>query len=1629
MIRLKKLLLLMTAVVLADMAVASDRLWQTFLKPQQEARTKLWWFHGETVTTREGIDADLAAYKAAGIGGVVYYDQTHGTEQGAFPAFSQPWWDMLKYAALRAKELGLSFEIAASNGYVTGGPWVTPEMSMKEIVVLRDGDRVPKGFREITRLTFPQGLDTCIQRSRLTLKDNAPATIVFDGGKAREVRSLSLMLTPRGKGSYGSMNVPGKPQEHHFGAGYVLMPPVGKLECSDDGVTWRTVTTVRGVEDIIGHKSRQRTQNFKPVKARFFRLNIHDWLGPKSKYTKLEVENVRLMGYDMLDNWEQKSGLRSEVTATLSPRGKHRAGSGGATYRIGYAPTGGHAKHGRSNIVWNGELRTAKTWMESDVLSAAAVEHHYRSYIKPIVDTLTAIGCKPQGVCMDSHEAGVANWTERMPEHFRRLRGYDLAPWIPALGGVIVESREKTETFLADYRRTIEELISEQYYGTMARLCHEDGLTLTSQAMLGCVNDNIASRGMVDKPQGEFWAYQTNGNYDCLDAASAAHLYGKKIASGEAFTDSPYFTKGTTDEAEATAGWHKLLRIANLAYCRGINEFVVCASSYQPWMDRKYDDSRSQHPYIFHRHNPAWPWSREHFWEYQARCAQLLQTGRPVVDLLVYVGQDAPLKTMAYKLPVMPEGYCFDVCTLRSLKAWKENRNSLYAPDYKVLVVQDRTWITPEAEALFEEMESLGMLVVRCDKGEDVGAALAAAGLKPDMKIVSRDEADDKTYFCHRKTDDADIYFVYNHSNHDTENPLELRGEVRGMELWNPLTGERRKPENGKLRLRPYESVFVIAKGKDVIDSIKAPFPMAQLKRNVFKERRTKVEGLRANATKRNTTLVQRAIDRTADDGGGWVVVPAGDWSVARITLKSGVNLHLEEGCNLHFSGMIKDYQPAVFTRDEGTEVYSTGAFIYARGERNIALTGKGHIVGPDTGCELYQTNVPGQANAEVAVKKGEPVESRVFDGNKKNRGGAVLLPKSFCAIDCSNVLLEGVTFDRSLYWNINPIYCDSVIIRDVSVYSYGHGRTDGIDIESSRNVLIEYCTLDCQDDCYTLKSGRGWDGLRVNRPTENVVVRNCVALRGAAGFVTGTETAGGIRNVYCTDCTFDGTDRAIRFKSRRTRGGLQERIWVDNVKGRNIKHSAICVEMPGDSRWMGKLAARHPDMTDSVVAASLTKENTPAIRSIYINNVDIESEKVLFDVVALSESKLKDFFVGDSRFACKTIGRLRDVAQCNLKDLRIESADTALVVDGCEKISVFRMNKAVVERGEPSKMVVVHDPMLDSDGKPIQAHAFQIVRRDSLYYWYGENKEKTIPGSNVSTYGVRCYTSKDFEHWDDRGLIMTPDTTDVTSYIHYSQKLERPHILQSPKSGKFVLWLKSQDTDGYFVVMEADDFMGPYRFVRAIKPHGFGVGDFDMWCDPQTGKGYVWFERPHYEMICATLTDDFLDVTDEYSSHFTGLLPPLTREAPTHFVKDGVHYMFTSGTTGYIPNPSQVHRFTDPHGTYETLGDPHVGDPWQHSFGSQITSVVRKPDGSYWALADVWQPVTNNTDYAIRTAKAKTKAYVGHQPFPQDFTTPVPKDKSRQTRNCNDAVYNATYLFLPIDFSDPALPVMRSSL
>ncbi len=275
----------------------------------------------------------------------------------------------------------------------------------------------------------------------------------------------------------------------------------------------------------------------------------------------------------------------------------------------------------------------------------------------------------------------------------------------------------------------------------------------------------------------------------------------------------------------------------------------------------------------------------------------------------------------------------------------------------------------------------------------------------------------------------------------------------------------------------------------------------------------------------------------------------------------------------------------------------------------------------------------------------------------------------------------------------------------------------------------------------------------------------------------------------------------------------------------------------------------------------------------------------------------------------------------------------------------------------------------LDTNGKRIQAHGGSIMYIDGTYYWYGENKEFTTGKDNVWTWGIRCYTSKDLYNWEDKGLIIQPDTKNKNSSIHPSSKVDRPHIIYNKKTQKYVCWLKVMQDDGAqtLTILTADNILGPYKIVKErFKPLDMSAGDFDL-AVARDGKAYYYFERVHSEDICADLTDDYTGLTGYYTTHFPhheGV--PYVREGLTHFFKDGKHYLITSGTSGYFPNPSEVAIGDTWHGPYKVLGNPHVGDTTNTSFHSQI-SCVFKVEGKknlYIACADRWLPEYQHIPY-----------------------------------------------------------------
>lgn len=325
----------------------------------------------------------------------------------------------------------------------------------------------------------------------------------------------------------------------------------------------------------------------------------------------------------------------------------------------------------------------------------------------------------------------------------------------------------------------------------------------------------------------------------------------------------------------------------------------------------------------------------------------------------------------------------------------------------------------------------------------------------------------------------------------------------------------------------------------------------------------------------------------------------------------------------------------------------------------------------------------------------------------------------------------------------------------------------------------------------------------------------------------------------------------------------------------------------------------------------------------------------------------------------------------------------------------------------------------LDTEGKRIQAHGGSILHIDGTFYWYGENKERTLPGSGIWHWGIRCYASRDLYNWDDLGLIIPPVPDDPASPLHPAKQVDRPHIIHDRATGRFVCWIKLLSDDVQeSTVLVADAIQGPYRIVRTgLRPLGMSAGDFDLVVDPHDGKGYYYFERVHSELICADLTADYTDVTGYYSTHFPRPYPPYVREAPAHFRRAAKHYLFTSGTSGYFPNPSEAAVADTYHGPWTVLGDPHPGDPTGTSYRSQISSVFQHPhkDDLYIALADRWLP-----DMPVEVSKRGTAEMEAM--FASGDGLPAEPDPEFDLWQMDTSL--ADYVWLPVRF-DGDLPVL----
>ncbi|MGY5354497.1 glycoside hydrolase family 28 protein [Wenyingzhuangia sp. IMCC45467] len=400
-------------------------------------------------------------------------------------------------------------------------------------------------------------------------------------------------------------------------------------------------------------------------------------------------------------------------------------------------------------------------------------------------------------------------------------------------------------------------------------------------------------------------------------------------------------------------------------------------------------------------------------------------------------------------------------------------------------------------------------------------------------------------------------------------------------------------------------------------DEIKvaAPFEMPTIKIPNFSncEQFSIIDFGAVKGDKDKTALaIEKAISEANKIGGGTVIIPEGEWITKKLHFKSNVNLHLNKGAVLLFSGEPKDYLPAVHTTWEGMECYNYSPLIYAYECKNIAITGEGKLKAEMSTWKKWFARPTDHMNSLKHLynlcAKNSLVEDRQMVNDTAN-----LRPQFIQFNRSENILLEGVSIVNSPFWTIHPYLSKYVVIRNINVYAHGHNN-DGVDPEMSQNMLIEDCVFDQGDDAIAVKSGRNQDAWRLNTPTKNLVLRNLLVKNGHQLLAVGSELSGGIENVYMDNCeVVDGAKlgHLVFIKTNERRGGYVKNIHVTNIKSGKINLGVLGIETDVLYQWRD-------------LVPTYERKLTP-ISDIYLENFSSKNVKFISKVLGQADEPVKN--------------------------------------------------------------------------------------------------------------------------------------------------------------------------------------------------------------------------------------------------------------------------------------------------------------------------------------------------------------------------------------------------------------------
>jgi polygalacturonase len=423
------------------------------------------------------------------------------------------------------------------------------------------------------------------------------------------------------------------------------------------------------------------------------------------------------------------------------------------------------------------------------------------------------------------------------------------------------------------------------------------------------------------------------------------------------------------------------------------------------------------------------------------------------------------------------------------------------------------------------------------------------------------------------------------------------------------------------------------------------PFQMPEVQIPKFKADTLNIVdfGAVANTGKLCTKAINDAIKKCSESGGGVVVIPSGLWTTGPIKMKSNVNLHTKNGAFISFTSDLNQYE-LIESYFEGNKVIRCESPIMGVDLENIAITGEGIFDGNGSNwrpvkigkmtAEQWKTLVNSGGVLSKDGKTWYPSEGALMGNEEKGKlpktptvenmkpYKQALRPVMVSLVNCKKLLLDGVTFQNSPAWNVNPLMCENLTLSNLTIRNPWYSQNgDGLDIESCRIGTVTNCRFDVGDDAICIKSGKDKEGRERAKPTELFVITDCVVYHAHGGFVIGSEMSGGVRNILAKNLTFIGTDCGLRFKSVRGRGGLVENIWMEDIRMHNIPTDAINFNL----YYFVKGAVEDPVTGEMIVVKEAVSEETPAFKNMFFKNIYVDGAKQALKIMGIPEMPVEN--------------------------------------------------------------------------------------------------------------------------------------------------------------------------------------------------------------------------------------------------------------------------------------------------------------------------------------------------------------------------------------------------------------------